>query len=88
VSADPSIGFGNLLSHLNFAAMVAADARYDRFSLLADFIYFNLGGTASRFRSINSPGLLPVPVTGGLSANVGMNVQAAEWTLAGGYTLV
>jgi hypothetical protein len=88
VSADPSIGFGNLLSHLNFATMVAADARYDRFSLLTDFIYFNLGGTASHFRSINAFGQSPVPVSGGLHASENMKVTAAEWTLAGGYTLM
>lgn len=39
VSADLSVGSGELLSHLNFAAMVAADARYDRFSVLTDFMH-------------------------------------------------
>ena len=39
VTTDSSIGFGNLLSHLNFVAMVAADAQYDRFSVLTDFMY-------------------------------------------------
>jgi len=68
--------------------MIAADAPYDRFSLVTDFIYFNLGGTASQFKSINAPGLLPVPVSGGLHTSEGMNVNATEWTLAGGYTLV
>ena len=43
VTTDSSIGFGNLLSHLNFAAMVAADAQYGRFSVLTDFMYLECG---------------------------------------------
>ena len=54
-STDTSIGFGDLVSHLNFATMVTADAQYDRFSLLTDFMYMNLGGEASRFRSVRLP---------------------------------
>ena len=68
--------------------MVAADARYDRLTLVTDFIYFNLGVTPSQFKSINVPGRLPVPVTAGLQASEGMNVNATVWTLAGGYTLL
>src|ERR1700752_3055946 len=34
-----SSGPGDYISNLNFAAMLAADARYDRFSVLTDFIY-------------------------------------------------
>ena len=67
--------------------MITADARHDRFSLLTDFIYFNLGGTAAQFKSINSPGFLPVPVSGSARASEGMNLNAEYWTLAGGYTL-
>ena len=88
VSSSPSIGFGDLMSHLNFATMIAADARYDRFTLVTDFIYFNLGGTPSQFRSISVPGRLPVPVVAGLQTSEGMNVNATVWTLAGGYTLL
>jgi len=87
LSSDPSIGFGGLMSHLNFAAMIAADARYDRFSLLTDFIYFNLGGEIAKFRSVNVSGRLPVPISRELQTNVSMRLNATEWTLAGGYTL-
>jgi hypothetical protein len=38
VTAQPTVGFGEILSHLT-ATMIAADARYDRFSLLTDFAY-------------------------------------------------
>jgi hypothetical protein len=88
VSSDSSVGFGQLLSHLNFAAMVAADARYDRFSLLTDFMYLNLGGTSSQFKTVNFPGLLPIPIDRSLQTSTGTNLNATIWTLAGGYTLL
>jgi hypothetical protein len=88
VTIDSSIGFGDLLSHLNFATMIAADARYDRFSLVTDFIYLNLGGTASRFRSVNFPGHPSIPIAASVQKSAGMNLNAKVWTLAGGYTLL
>jgi hypothetical protein len=87
VSADPSIGFGDLVSHLNFAAMAAADARYDRFSLLTDFIYMNLGGTAAQFRSVNFPNHPSIPISVGGQSSQSLNLNATIWTAAGGYTL-
>jgi hypothetical protein len=88
VTTDSSVGFGELLSHLNFTAMVAADAHYDRFSLLTDFMYMNLGGTASQFRSVNFLGLPPIPISRSVQTSEGMNLNASIWTLVGGYTLV
>jgi hypothetical protein len=86
-STDTSIGFGDLVSHLNFATMVTADAQYDRFSLLTDYIYMNLSAAPSRFRSVRPPGLASIPVSTGVQAGVGMNLTTSIWTLAGGYTL-
>jgi hypothetical protein len=88
VSAAPSIGFGDLVSHLNFGAMVAADARYDRFSILTDFMYMNLSGTAGQLRSVNFPRLQAIPISGGVRASESMNLNTSIWTLAGGYTLL
>ena len=86
-STDTSIGFGDLLSHLNFTTMVTADAQYDRFSLVTDFIYLNLSAAPSRFRSVRLPGEPPAPLSTGIQASVGMDLTAYIWTLAGGYTL-
>ena len=86
-STDTSIGFGDLVSHLNFAMMVTADAQYERFSLLTDFIYMNLSAAPSRFRSVRPPGLASIPISTGVQANVGMDLTTSIWTLAGGYTL-
>ena len=88
VSSSTSVGFGDLLSHLNFALMVAADARYDRFSLLTDFIYMNLGGTASQVKSVNFLGRAPTPISTSVQTSAGLDFNAKIWTLAGGYTLL
>jgi Transposase DDE domain group 1 len=88
LTTDSSIGFGDLLSHLNFATMIAADAKYDRFSLLTDFIYMNLGGTSSHAKSFNFPGLPSVPISGAVQTSAGMDLNSTIWTLAGGYTLL
>jgi hypothetical protein len=86
-TTDTSIGFGDLVSHLNFATMVTADAQYERFSLLTDFVYMNLSGTASRIRSVKPRDLPSITVSSGAQANVNMDLTSYIWTLAGGYTL-
>ena len=87
VSTDSSVAFGDILSHLNFATMVAADARYNRFSLLTDFIYLNLGGTSVQTKSLNFPKLPSIPISGAAQASEGLDLNSTIWTLAGGYTL-
>jgi hypothetical protein len=76
------------LSHLNFATMVAADAQYDRFSVLTDFMYLNVGGVASQIRSVNFLGVPATPISRTVQASAGMNQNAKIWTLAGGYTVL
>ena len=88
VTADPSIGFGELLSHLHFATMIAADAQYDRFSLLTDFMYLNVGGTPSQLKSVNFPGQPSIPISAAVRTSEGLNLNAKIWTLAGGYTVL
>ena len=88
VTTDSSVGFGKILSHLNFATMIAADAEYQRFSLLTDFIYMNLSATPSQFRDVRFPGLLPIPISKTVQASQGIDLNAKIWTLAGGYTVV
>ena len=87
VSANPSIGFGDLVSHLNFAAMATAEARYDRFSLVTDFLYLNLGGAAGQFKTINFPNRPSIPISVLGSSTQSLDLNTSIWTLAGGYTL-
>jgi hypothetical protein len=87
VSSSSTIGFGDLLSHLNFGLMVAADARYDRFSVVTDFLYMNLGGTAAQIKSVNFPGMPSIPISGEVQKSASLDLNAKIGTLAGGYTL-
>jgi hypothetical protein len=87
VSTDASVGFGQLLSHLNFGAVVAADARYDKTTIFTDFLYVNLGGVGTQIRSVNFPNHPNIPISTTVQASVDMNLSAPIWTLAGGYTV-
>lgn len=84
---DASVGPGEILSHMNFAAMVAADAQYGPFSLLTDFVYLNVSNTMSHFRSVDITGRHSLPIANSEEFGTGTRLDAAIWTLAGGYTV-
>jgi hypothetical protein len=87
-SADVSKDGSSLLEALNFAAMIAAEARYQRYSVLTDFIYLDLGANGSKVRDVNFGG-------GGGRTGVGADLDRGTesslsgslWTLMGGYTV-
>jgi len=88
VSADSSLGFGDIVTHLHGAVMVTGDARYDRFQLLTDYIFMSLGGSISHLTTVNFPDHPRIPISAGVQTHVGSNLTASIWTLAGGYTVV
>jgi hypothetical protein len=88
LSTNSPVGFGELLSHLNFATMVAADAQYDRFSVLTDFMYLNVGRVASQIKSVNFLSLPSIPISRTVQTSAGTNQNAKIWTLAAGYTVL
>lgn len=85
---DLSSGPGDYLSKLNFALMVAGEARYDRFSVLTDFIYDNGDVGTSNIRSIDFLGLPSIPISRTLGSSTSTRLTTTVWTLAGGYTLL
>ena len=85
---DVSAGPGDILSNLNFATMVAADAKYERFSFLTDFIYLNESATDSHIKSIDFFGLPPHYISRVAQTSTGTSLTSSIWTLAGGYTLL
>lgn len=87
VNSSSSVSFGDLVSHFNIGAMGAADARYERFSLLTDFIYLNVGGTPSQFKTINFPNRPAIPIQAARNSSQGFSLRTSIWTLAGGYTV-
>jgi hypothetical protein len=80
-------GPGDILSHLNFATMVAADAQYGPYSLVTDFMYVNLSATGSHIRSVDFTGRPSIPISRSSQLSTGTSLNTSVWTLAGGYTL-
>jgi len=89
VPTDVSSGPGDYLSHLNFAAMAAADVRYGAFSLLTDFVYTNFSATggATHLKTVDFLGQPELPIDRSAQLGVGTTLKATIWTLAGGYAV-
>jgi hypothetical protein len=87
VTSSPSVGFGDIVSHINIGVMGAADARYGRFSVLTDFMYLNVGDTPSQFKAVNFPNHPAIPIQASVQSSQGLTLRTSIWTLAGGYTL-
>lgn len=84
---DVHVPFGDLVDQLRLVGMAAGEVRYDRFSILTDFMYLNLGMSRSsaHLGSFDpGAGAIPIPVALQTSASTGMGTTI--WTLAGGYT--
>lgn len=76
------------ISGLHFAFQGAAEARYDRFSILTDFVYLDSGGGRSSFREIDTRGQPPLLITPGLQTGFSVTLMSAVWTQTGGYTVL
>lgn len=89
VSTTVSAGVGDYLSDINFALMLNAIARHDRFSVMTDLIYMNASLTSgvSHLSSVN-PGSGPIDIPRSLQLSTGSRLTATVWSLAGGYTLL
>lgn len=84
VTTDLSISPREYLTKMNFVGMVAAGARYERFSLLTDFIYLNANTESTRLRSVQTP-VLSLPATDTRFSST--RIESTIWTLAGGYSV-
>ena len=83
-TTDVYVPFGDLIRDLRFVGMLAGEARYDRFSVVTDFMYMNLGiGLSAAHLSSVGPNNIPKSSQLNISTGLGTTV----WTLAGGYTL-
>ncbi len=88
-TTNVSVPFGEILDDLRFGVMLAGEARYDRFSVLTDVMYINLGMNlnAAHLSSVTlgPSGRIDIPAE--LEASAGTGLGTTVWTLAGGYTL-
>ncbi|WP_431281139.1 hypothetical protein ACQW02_17190 [Humitalea sp. 24SJ18S-53] len=83
VSADP----GTYTDELNFALAFAGSARYDRFTLLTDFMYVSASASTSNVESANIIGVGRNPISSVDNIGTDSTLKTTLWTLAGGYTL-
>jgi hypothetical protein len=80
-TADPN----SYLQSLDFAAMVAGEARKGDGLIFTDYMYFHLSGDSSVIKSVTGPGgNTEVPINQGGSFQIVENV----WTLAAGYSVL
>jgi len=87
-SANVSKDGASVLEALNFAAMIAAEARYQRYSVMTDFIYLDLGGSSSKLRDVNFGGGGNAGVGANLDRGTESSLSGSLWTLMGGYTVL
>jgi hypothetical protein len=87
---DVSVGPGDLYGHMDIGAMIAADARNGRFSMLTDYIGARFSATTSdvNIKSFEPAGLPSVSISRGLETSTGSTLNINIWTLAGGYTVL
>jgi hypothetical protein len=89
VTDHVSAGINDYLSDLNFAGMLGAEARYDRFSLMTDGIFTSLSLTTetNHLGQINlRSGTIDIPQAQQLGT--GTRTNLGVWGLAAGYTVL
>jgi hypothetical protein len=85
---DLSSGPGDYIPKLHFATAFGAEAHYDRFSIVTDFMYMSLGSSSSHIKQIDFFGLPSQPIARELELGTSTNLKSTLWTLAGGYTVL
>ena len=87
---ETEIGPNRYLTNLNFALMLAGEARRGPWSVLADYIGLRASGEGSSIAGLNvGGGRLPDPiVSAGLDTGTRTTLRASVVNLFGGYTLV
>ncbi|UPY35859.1 hypothetical protein [Sediminicoccus sp. KRV36] len=84
--AKVKLDAGNVVDALNFAGMIAGEARSGRWSIATDYIYINVGNQTSQVRHVD------FGPAGRVGAGLNTGTQSAMttnlWTLASGYTLL
>lgn len=89
VNTSINAGIGDYISDINAGLMFGAVARYDRFSVLTDFMYVNtsLTSNVSHLSSVNL-GAGPINIPRSLQLSTGTRSAMTIWSEAGGYTLL
>lgn len=86
-SADVRSDAGDYGSNLNAAVAFTGAARYDRFTLLTDFMYVSAGSGGSRVEAVDIAGVGRNPISSTVNRSGDTTLRTTLWTLAGGYTV-
>ena len=87
-TTDINMPLSDYFHDIRFVAVLAGQARYDRFSIMTDFLYLNLGMSvgAAHLSSVSlASGRIEIPTSLQASDSVGLGTTL--WTAAAGYTV-
>jgi hypothetical protein len=87
-SPDVAIDADDYLENLDFAFMIAGEARKGRWSVFTDVIYLDFSDDDSKVKSIDFIDGGPDLVNASLDAGTETSFKALAWTLAGGYSVL
>ena len=87
VGTNSSVGPGDWLDKLHFALAFEAEAHYEKFSVITDFMYLDLGNSSSHIGSVNVALLPSNPISSAQQLGTTTSLQNIIWTQAAGYTL-
>ncbi len=95
--AEPNVETGpnDYLENLDFAVMLAGEARKNKWSVFTDLIYLDFSAEKSTVKSVDflvpnpfTPKQPPVEAGASLDAGTKASLEGIQWTLAGGYNVV
>jgi hypothetical protein len=75
----------SLLSNLEAAAMISADARKGEWSIFTDYMYLNFNKVKARGVTVTGPA---GNVVDGINLGTDASLKGDVWTLAGGYAVI
>jgi hypothetical protein len=79
------VGPNDYLENLDFALMLAGEARKGRWSIVTDLVYLDF---AAEGGSVNAVDFGGSRVSTNLNTNTKSSLKGLQWTLAGGYTVM
>lgn len=83
-SPEVGVGANDYLENLDFALMLAGEARRGRWAIISDIIYLDFSDEDGVVKSVTGPdGSVQVPV----NANTQTGVKGLVWSLAASYTV-
>ncbi len=87
-SPEVEVGPNDYLENLDFAIMINAEVRKERWSVFTDVIYLDFSNEKSNVKSINFINTGKNLVSSSLDAGTQTNFEAVSWTLAGSYSML